>query len=279
MQLNQLNILPKLIEENKQFYHRIKIPKGDYQFLTIQPSKNGTESNEISISKNNYFYGTVFNNYYQTLPIDDGTQSLYINFYSTEDIGVINFIPRKEYFYKYNSPYELINEIKQIEGTNKYKINITSLSYQFYPNIFKYHLLININSISDAYQIITEQKNVDLKKQKMIVLDDDGLKESIEYEIELDIELNKDNKLIVVPIEKDNNLIETKFKYYSFSYLVKSESSLPYLIYFIIGGVILLLIVLIIIFFLVRKLKNKKVETEPSKEKILNEELTSLSGN
>ena len=276
-QLNQLNILPKLTEENKQFYHRIKIPKGDYHFLTIQPSKNGIETNEISISKNNYFYGTVFHNYYLTLFIDDGTQSSYINFYSTDDIGFINFIPRKDYFYKYSSPFELINEIKQIERTNKYKINITSLSYQFYPNIFKYHLLINIDSILDAYQIITEQKNVDLKKQKMIVLDDDGLKETIEYDVDLNIELSKDNKMIIVPIEKENNLIETNYKYYAFSYLGKPESFLSkYLLYFIIGGIALLLIFAIIIFFLERCLRNKNIKAEPIEENILNEELSSL---
>jgi len=276
-QLNQLNILPKLTEENKQFYHRIKIPKGDYQFITIQPLKNDTERNDISISKNNYFYGTVFHNNYLTIPIDDGTQISYVNFYSTDDIGFINFIPRKDYFYKYNSPHELINEIKQIEGTNKFKINITSLSYIFYPNLFKYHLLVNIDSILDAYQIITEQKNVDSKKQKMIVLDDDGLKETIEYEVDLNIELSKNNKLISVPIEKENNLIETNYKYYRFSYLAKTESfSSKYLIYIIIGGIALLLIIAIIIFFLLRHLRNKNTKKEPTEENILNEELSSI---
>ena len=278
LKLNQINVIPKLEEENKNYYHRIVIPKGDYQFLTIQPLKNGTDPNEVSISKDNIFYGNAFHNYYLTLPMDE-TQSSYINFFCTDDISFINLIPRKEYFYKYNSPYDIINEIKQIEGTKKYKINITSLSYQLYPNIFKYHLLINIDSIFDAYQIITEQKNFDLKKQKMIVVNDDGLKETFEYEIELDIELNKDNKLIIIPIEKDNNLIEAKYKYYNFSYLAKLESS--YWIYYIIGGAILFLIIAIIIIFLFcRHLKNKKAEADnPSKEKIINEELSSLSEN
>ena len=55
---------------------------------------------------------------------------------------------------------ELGPNIEQINGKNKIKIKINSLSFCFYPNVIKYYILINIeeNIPPLIYSIITKKK-------------------------------------------------------------------------------------------------------------------------
>ena len=213
IEFNKLNIIPKLTGEDKKFYYKIKVPNNDFNFFQIQ-NNNDNYSNYISYNKyifhkmNKIYYETFYNPYK-----NDNTQSLLINCFNTENNNYINIVPQNDYLlYFKNNEIKIYHNITQIEGSNKIKINGTSLSYYNYPKKYKYYLFINI--ILDYYtifQIISGDKEPDAsKKEKLINFEDFNNNESFEYTTEIDMELNSNsiNDDFIVPVNIEDNFIE-----------------------------------------------------------------------
>ena len=277
VKLNKINTLPQLKGENEKYYYRIPLPKGDYNSLLVQLLKNNSIEVKISLSKNGYTY-PLFSDYYKynNIPIDKSdisNNNTYINYYeSFSSDGYITFIPVDEMKYiKPNDNFKFNMEVKQKDNDNILKIKINSYSYfnEQRPSI--YFLIINkfYSNSYEAYSLITGNKKCDEKKHEiMLRVEDNGLKEKIEYEVKIDIKLKendyyKNNKITIIPVDKDSyisdfNYIET----IDFDFTYKDDSTFIFIIIF---GVILLLIVIIalLVFRCVRKKrKEPNIENE-----------------
>ena len=125
--------------------------------------------------------------------------------------------------------------------------------------------------MNNIYSIIGEYKSLDKdKNQTMIILEDNGEKEIVEFEIEIKDKLSENNKLIIVPINKDfyidTNFIE--YKYFNFEYIVSDNNTLIFIL-IIVGAILLLFIIICVIYCLMRKRrKNNDLS-----EKIINNDL------
>ena len=280
--INKINKLPQLKGEEEKYYYKINFPKGDYNFLLVQSS--------------GYYYRMTINNdlhryqylfyYYYTYNIlidknDIMNNNLYLNYYDTDSADIyINFIPRKEFFpyndYDYSFKYNMT--IDQIKGENKLKLKFISYSYFFFQQPINYYILINSEdkdtyryNMNNIYSIIGEYKSLDKdKNQTMIILEDNGEKEIVEFEIEIKDKLSENNKLIIVPINKDfyidTNFIE--YKYFNFEYIVSYNNTLIFIL-IIVGAILLLFIIICVIYCLMRKRrKNNDLS-----EKIINNDL------
>ena len=162
--------------------------------------------------------------------------------------------------------------MNQIKGKNKIKINRTSLSYFYYPDIFQYYIIAKdldygVKIHSDFYSIITNQQKLEKSKYEfMTMVEDDGTSEIFEKEINIDINLKKQsNEIYAVPVRKGINLIEEGlFKYTFFDYKNhkndKSNKKTTLIIVFSIIGAILVIVALLIIYFKVCKKKNNSIE-------------------
>ena len=267
---NKINIIPKLADKNNIYYYKIKIPKSEQAFILIQSFNNNCSN---FISNNELFYKSSGDLYFTTNTYtfynNLNSESLYIISYETNNFVYINLVRKNEYYY-YDSLklwYIITLNITQIEGQNKIKIRMNSMSY-YYNKTYIYYLFINIDSNAfEIYKILTKQKNPDVSKgEKLIVFEDFGANNTIEYIAEIGIELNNyNNKYIIIPVNKENNIIDFyrevhgsfEFKYISQEKKEKKEES-SLLIYYLIGPICLVIIVIIIIIINVLKKKCSK---------------------
>ena len=288
IQLNKINILPKLIGDDKKYYYKIEIPKGDYNILLVQSLTQG-ENYKNSLFKNNIYYSTLTKGYFINFPINKNDyNSSYINYYDTSDTGFINFIIKNEFIFKNKYNNQQFNpEISQIKGTNKLKIKMNSLSY-YDSNIYNYYFIINIDDkIPIIYSVIFDHKRLDAsQKQQMIIVEDDGTKEIVEYEIKIDIELYNnpsDNIMVVVPVQKEINIINFEcISKNSFSYIIPNTISKNYEnnsfsnFLYILGGIILIILIIIVIIVIIFFLKKNKNTNDRVERNALNEELNNI---
>ena len=85
IELNKINILPKLTDDNKKYYYQIKVPKGNYNSLSIQIIYN--RDTKFSFSKNTIqytvldrVYGEIKNEFYYNMPLNTKNPNDYVFF-------------------------------------------------------------------------------------------------------------------------------------------------------------------------------------------------------
>ena len=291
--MNTLNSLPKVAD--KKYYYQIKIPKGDSNSLLIET----IDSNEIklALSKDNIQYpiiGAELKFYrYRYVINNNKEKDLYLNYYKTDyDYGYINFIDYKDPFNGYDIRLDNNKDpkVEQITGSNKIQVSFTSSSYYFYPDKFKYYIIINAipngdpNYYDSLYSIITNKKKIDKSKNEFmtIIEGDEGNNEFFECSIDIDIKVKDFNHIVIIPVRKDNNLVELyniKRQQFYYSYNEPEETS----IWVIIGFIFLCILGLVLIFFIILIVytifcKKKKSSIEDINEPIVkdNEELKTI---
>ena len=237
IKLNEIYTLPQTTEDDKKYYYQIALPEGDYTFLKAQAIKtNSTLKMTLSI---NSIHFPLVNNYeifyhHFNIPINANNKKIYLNYFETDSYpGYINLVVENQKNYPSVYPYIALNpQIEQIKGKNKIKVKMNSLSYVSIPKIYKYYLLFNIdNSSLNYYPILTGENGVNaFDYQIMKIINDDGSKAYLEFDIDINIELKLDNYLKVnsnniffVPINNENNLLELflitqkEFKYNNYN--------------------------------------------------------------
>ena len=276
LELNKINVIPKLTDENNNYYYKIKVPKVDYHYITIQ-TININNYNFISINNSFhrelkiYFFETFYNSF-------NDNNSLFINYFDSDINNYINFVPHKEYDFNLinisNNNMIIYYNIEQIEITNKIRINATSLSYLYYPFKFKYYVFINIDFLNyTVFQFISDDVKPDKsKKQKIIIFDDEGTNKNIIYEAELGDEINTGiiyNSYYIIPVNKENNLIVYNMYYYkNFHFLYIEKSYIPY---YVAGSIIILMIIFAIIILIIYKRKKNNTNLERLNETGIND--------
>ena len=291
LEFNKINIIPELINENKKYFYKIKLPKGDYNYIEIQ-TLNNNKYNYISL--NNAFYRVLNNFYYESYYDsfkDEKEQTLFINYFDSDINNYINLIPKREYDFdnmNKNNYVSDINYVKQVGGKNKIEINASSLAYNNYPNKYNYYLFLNINctNLTNLYENIFKyisgfKKQDSSKKEKIIIFEDDGSQERIIYETDiakedLHSEINdSDNSYFIIPVNKNNNLIEY-YGYFNihFNFIyIENKSKVSYLPYYIAAGIIaafIIIAVIIIVVYKRKKNKNKEIIDKLNEDKFEN---------
>ena len=136
--------------------------------------------------------------------------------------------------------------------------------HNFYNGINKYNLS-NIYSIIGGYKRLDKNKN-----QTMIILEDYGGKNLIEYRVEIN-ETILDSYIILVPVIKEDFYIDTSYidnSYFSFKY-IDDKSNIVY-IYLIVMSILLILIIICIIVCEIRRRRRKNNDLS---EKIVSNDL------
>ena len=96
LQLNTINYLPKLVNENKKYYYRIKFPKGNYDSLFAQYA-TFSHQNELFLYKNSnqyYISDNSANIPFEKNDLDE--DNIYLDCY--EDEAFINLITSNDIF-------------------------------------------------------------------------------------------------------------------------------------------------------------------------------------
>ena len=296
---NKINFLPALTGNNNKYYYQIEFPisNKNYTYLSIQFPKRPL-SITASVSKNNIQYSLLYRYdyyYYLTyyvIPLDKKNQNYFefFNYYINDNPGYFNFIPTNDNSYPFAN-YQLIDNfiknIQQIEGENKIKVELDSLSYRYYPNIIKYYLIINVESVyenihSVLFSIIAGQRQInEASHELMVIAEDNGLSETFYKEINITIDLFEDrnNVISIIPIINETNIIKEQFiinKYFEFKKIInkKKKGKKSKLLYYLIPIIIVVIIIIVaIIVYLKSKNRNNKDITV---KKILEEELTNI---
>ena len=285
VKINTINYLPELKEDNKKYYYQIEYPKpkGNNSYLLIQIMRNSKNCELLSKQNIQYFlnkyiyYSTLY--YYYIIPLYERKNNNfdYINFY-TEYSGYINFIQTNELVYPYKKSItgEFIKNIQQINGENKLKIELASLSYLYSKEIVKYYILINyyIKQNSDYYIIVIGERKPDVERHEfMEIIEDNGINDTISKEISINIEIYNDtNKILIIPILKNKNLIideyiDNKEFNYTNVYSPKKNNILWYIL---IPSIAVIIIIIVIIIVIVHK---KRANKEIAMDKVTNEGL------
>ena len=156
IQLNTINYLPKLIDENKKYYYRIRLPKANYDSLFLQYAKSSGQEEQIYLVKNSNQYYLL--NGYANIPFvknDLNEDNIYLNCFGFKDEeGFINLITSNDIFnfnpftseYKYKFNFDM--HVQQVSGKNELSISINSYSYYNGQKPYKYYFLINYKSIN-----------------------------------------------------------------------------------------------------------------------------------
>ena len=228
------------------------------------------QKNYIQYPINDYFFLYDFYN----IPFDkrDKISSIYLNYYDIDDnAGYINCVGTNEHIYKELYPlFELNQTVQQIEGKNIIHLKMNSISYILYPNTVKYYIIINIeNNVYNIYDIITGQKTINQNNHEfMTIVEDNGLNEIYETDIEINVELIDDleyhydkNTIYFIPVNSKTNLIETKYiSHIEFEYNnIESNNNTVFVVIIIIIFIILLLFIVIAIFYYLRYKKRNKI--------------------
>jgi len=278
----KINTFPQLKGEDEKYYYRIPFPNVDNDSLLIQSISN--LDNLFSLSKYNTIYplySIISSSYYNiyNVPFNKNyilSKNTYLNYYGNcLSDGFVNFIPTNQFSVDENGLLFSFNlAVKQKGKTNKFIISLKSYSYYISRPII-YYLIINEQNDNDIiFSALTEKRNFD-KNKMMLKVEDNGENEIFQKEVEIDIELfdyEKDhtsNKMIIIPVDKETNLIYTYskdityFNYESFKYTF---------ILFIVIGILVLIIIIISIFYMKRKKeKNNNIGGNIS----MNEEILS----
>ena len=195
-------------------------------------------------------------------------KDIYLNYYENETdpiFGYINFATDWEEIYLYEI-YQSNLKVKQIEGKNKIKIKFNSLSYYFYPTFRQYYIYINVFNYDsksiEFYDVIANNKKLDDSKNEfMTIVDDDGSKKIVEYEIDINIKLKDYNYIKIIPINKENNMIKSNIIDVSgFDYKNHITETTILIIVFSILGAILIIAILIIILKIYKRKRSKNQE-------------------
>ena len=274
---NKINVLPKSKEGNKKYYYKIKLSEigNNYKHLFFQEINAGL-SIKVTILKNNIEYPFIpFKDFYQLFNIPIKNEEIkkspvYINYYDIDNYdGYINFIESNENNNPdYYSLFKLDPIIQQIEGTNKIKIKMNSLSYILFPNIIKYFLIINArDDINNIYSIITGNKEVNNSNfEFMTTIEDNGTNEKLDFSIEINIKLIEDgfrkNNIYIIPVNIQNDIIEKKYlKNIDFNYINvvprrnNNESKGIGTILIVLIVIASILLIIVILFFILRRKK------------------------
>ena len=274
---NKINVLPKSKEGNKKYYYKIKLSEigNNYKHLFFQEINAGL-SIKVTILKNNIEYPFIpFKDFYQLFNIIIKNEEIkkspvYINYYDIDNYdGYINFIESNENNNPdYYSLFKLDPIIQQIEGTNKIKIKMNSLSYILFPNIIKYFLIINArDDINNIYSIITGNKEVNNSNfEFMTTIEDNGTNEKLDFSIEINIKLIEDgfrkNNIYIIPVNIQNDIIEKKYlKNIDFNYMNvvprrnNNESKGIGTILIVLIVIASILLIIVILFFILRRKK------------------------
>ena len=285
--LNKINILNQLDGNNKKYYYQIKIPETvNNNYLSIQTLNEGNFATKMAFLKNGIEYPFLkINNYahHFNFPYDkrDKDSSKYINFYDVEENpDYINFIEINEHIYTQYLIHEGKNmAVNQLDGKNKLRIKLESISYMFYPNPIKYYLITNVMNEKDIiFALISGLKKPDKNKhQLMKVLEDDGLNEIFEKEFTVDIDLIEENSILCVPVNAKTNMIENyyissgNFNYTNVPLPEKNKNNNKTLIFVII--IVAVAIILLILIFICIKCICWKKSSEDFEQKVLDEKL------
>lgn len=221
-QFNKINIIPELTNKNKQYYYKIEIPKGNYNYTIVQTY---SENYSNFISKNDFFYKELnmdLNIYNQEILYNNlDSESLYLIVYKMNNIGFISFVPKNEYYLnsyiiKANN---MFYNISQIENQSKIKVNLDSFSYH-YSRKYKYYIFVNTTSKPlEIYKMIIGQKKPNTSRsEKIIIFEDNGLSKSLE--LYFDVEMEKANfkygeeyiSYLILPVNVENNLFDVSKK-------------------------------------------------------------------
>ena len=278
--LYKINIFPQLSGEDKKYYYKIPFPNIDYDSLSIQINYNSNTS--ISLSKDNTDY--IFNpHYYYTffnIQKDLLNKNTYLNYYGNSySDGYIIFIPGNEFpRYQYDESFKFNLTIKQKEKSNKLIIKLKSYSFHIKRPIIYYFIF---NELEDNDQIIfsslTGKRNFE-KKKMMTKVEDNGENEEFQTELGINIELydhEKDhdsNKLIIVPVDKETNLVLINSKDYNYFYYENINSKTTIIIIIIVIGILVLIIIIGLLFRKKKKDKSNNIEDlMDANEKILSD--------
>ena len=268
VEFNKTNVLPK---EDKKYYYKIKIPEDDYNSLMIKTLYSGIK---LTFSINNIHYPYIIERWDKPNILFDNNnkKERFLNYYESDPnrcyINIVKDYIFYDNFFRSTIISEDKFEVNQIKGKNKIKINRTSLSYYYYPEIFQYYIIAkdldySVKMHSDFYSIITNQQKLEESKHEfMTFVEDDGTNEIFETEIDIDIKLKKEsNEIYAVPVRKGINLIEEGlFKYTYFDYKNHKSNKKTLIIVFSIIGAILVIVALLIIYFKVYKKKKNSIE-------------------
>ena len=289
---NKINTLPQLTGNNKIYYYRLKIPEPHDNNCVLFQSNLGVFPQLISFYKKyiQYPYLQASSYFYYYIPYDkrDNNSDVYLNFYEVEDNpGYINFIEAKDRVYKDYLPIsEFILKVEQIEGQNKLKIILKSLSYMLYPNLVKYYFITNFENYNekplDILSLITGQKKPNRTEYEfMTVVEDNGENEIFEKDIEIDIDLKSSNRIHCIPINSKTNLIEKAYldyKYFDYkNWPTNSHKNKSYtwLIVLVVIVPIILLIIIIIFCYFKRRNKNS-LYSKDLENNVLKEEFNGI---
>ena len=271
VEFNKTNVLPK---EDKKYYYKIKIPEDDYNSLMIKTLYSGIK---LTFSINNIHYPYIIDRWDQPNIFFDNNnkKERFINYYESDPnrcfINIVkDYIFYDNFFRRIIIGEEDIFKVNQIKGKNKIKINRTSLSYYYYPEIFQYYIIAkeldySVKMHSDFYSIITNQQKLEESKHEfMTFVEDDGTNKIFETEIDIDINLKEySNEIYAVPVRKGINLIEEglfKVTYFNYENHKDKSNKKTLIIVFTIIGAILVIVALLIIYYKVCKKKQNSIE-------------------
>ena len=300
LKLNSTNILPELKDENQNYYYRIPIPKGEYNSLIVQYIIKDYREVGLSLTKKSYeFCYFIFNRDFFNIPINKeeiNEDNSYLNLYgSTSSKSYINIIEKNEFYFgeTETSKFYFFIEVEQIN--NKNKLNITFHSYSYYSGKkpCKYYLLINSDlnfffyvDFYDIYSYIYGKSFNTSNSQIVLDFEDYGLKEIIQYELDIPIDLKEDifygNSITILYFDEET----LTFKFFDSKYFhyinykeenKKKKNEHKLLIILIISGVLLLFLIIFTIVFIRRK-KRKSGDNDLT-QKVLNNELEPIEQN
>ena len=278
--LNKINTFPQLSGEDKQYYYKIPFPNIDSDSLSIQINYNSNTT--ISISKENTEY--IFNNrYFYTLfniPKDILNKNTYLNYYGNSySDGYINLFPGNEFpQYQFLETFSFNLTINQKEKANKLIINLKSYSYYIKRPIIYYFIFNELEDEEIIFSALAEKRNFE-KKKMMTKAEDNGKTEYFQTELEInkelyDYELDKtSNTLIIVPVDKETNLVFRNLKNIKYFHYENIKSNTTLIIIIVVIGILVLIIIIGLLYYRKKK-KDKSNNIEDvidTNEKILSD--------
>ena len=275
VKLKSINFFPQLKGEDEKYYYKIALPNEDYESLLIQSDKNFSSILSLSKDKTLYPLKSNQNNIYH-IPIDKKdilNKNTYLNYYgAVYSEGYINFIPKNELgpYYIDENCYRFNPRIYQEYNENKIKFFSDSYSY-FIKRPTIYYLIINEQDYNQLIFAALSQKRNFGENKMMLKVEDNGENERFEEIIEIDKKLNlKYSNVIVVPVDKESNLILMYYKkntFFDYEHVTN--------IYIIVSIIVAAILVLFIIICLLHCYRKKKKEKNNIEEINMDEKIIS----
>ena len=277
--INKLNTFPQLKGEDEKYYYNILVPMKGYDSLLIQT--NIKSNSKFSFEKDNKIYPLdqsfllkyeyIINKYsLHYIPIHKN-KSIYLNYYGNSfSDGFIRFMSGNEVFLDKIDKLFLLNfDVMQKEKENKLILKLNSYSYYAKRPII-YYLIINEPYDDDEkiiFSALTEERKFD-KNKMMLKVEDNGENEYFRKEVEINKELidcepgEADNTIIIVPVDKENNLVYVHLiTYINFEYK-NINNTYKIIIIIVIAILILIIIIGILLYKKKKKEKGNNIEDE-----------------